>query len=131
MSIPADLKYTKEHEWVKVEGNTVVVGITHYAQGELGDIVFVELPAVDDRVEQAETFGTIEAVKAVSDLFSPITGKVVAINERLQEEPELINSEPYGEGWMLKIEMSDPAEVEKLLSSGDYEKIITEGTSPG
>lgn len=124
MSIPADLKYTKEHEWVKVESNTAVIGITHYAQGELGDIVFVELPAVGDHVEQSATFGTVEAVKAVSDLFSPVTGKVVAVNEKLQEQPELINSDPYSEGWMIKIEMSDTAEVENLLTSKDYEKII-------
>lgn len=125
MNIPADLKYTNEHEWVKVDGNTATIGITYYAQGELGDIVFVEPPAVGDKVEQSTVFGTIEAVKAVSDLFSPVSGTVVEINEQLDEMPELVNSDPYGDGWMIKVEMSDASEVEGLLSADDYEKIIS------
>ncbi len=123
--VPAELAYTNEHEWVKVDGNIATVGITDYAQGELGDIVFVELPAEGDETKQNEAFGTIEAVKAVSELFAPVSGKVVAINSALEDEPETINSDPYGDGWMLKIELADPSELDALLSAEDYEKIIT------
>ena len=124
MNIPAELKYTKEHEWVKVDGNIVVVGITDYAQGELGDIVFVELPSVGTEVKAMEPFGTIEAVKAVSDLFSPVSGKVAEINPALEDDPMVINRDPYGEGWMIKVEIGDPAELDGLLNGEAYEKLI-------
>ena len=124
MSVPEKLAYTKEHEWIAVDGNVATIGITDYAQGELGDIVFVELPEVDDETEQMESFGTIEAVKAVSELYAPVTGKVVEINERLEDEPELINSDPYGEGWMIKVDLSDTSELDGLLSAADYQKVI-------
>ena len=123
-NIPAELKYTKEHEWVKIEGNTAVIGITDYAQGELGDIVFVELPPVGDEVVMAKPFGTIEAVKAVSDMFAPVSGKVVEVNAALEDDPMVINRDPYGEGWMLKIEMSSADEVEQLLDSNGYNEVI-------
>ena len=125
MNIPAELKYTKEHEWIKIDGDTAVVGITDYAQGELGDIVFVEMPQVDKEVKAMEPFGTIEAVKAVSDLYSPISGKITQINDSLENEPMSINRDPYGDGWMIKIQVSDKAELDKLLSSDDYEKLIS------
>ncbi len=125
MDIPKELLYTEEHEWVLVEDDTATVGITDYAQGELGDIVFVELPNVDDEVTQAEPFGTIEAVKAVSDLFAPVSGKVLEVNDALQDEPEIINRSPYDEGWMLKIKISDRSELDGLLSPEDYEKQIS------
>ena len=124
-NIPADLKYTKEHEWVKIEGNIATVGITDYAQGELGDIVFVELPAVGDDVTAMSPFGTIEAVKAVSDMFAPLTGKVVEINSALDDDPMIINRDPYGEGWMLKIELTSEGEIEQLLDSDGYTQIIS------
>ncbi len=124
MNIPLDLLYTSEHEWVAVDGKIATIGITDYAQGELGDIVFVELPGVGDETKQMESFGTIEAVKAVSELYAPVSGKVVAVNEKLQDSPELINQDPYGEGWMIKIEMSDESELNNLLSPKDYEKLI-------
>jgi len=125
LNIPAELKYTKEHEWIKIDGDTAVVGITDYAQGELGDIVFVEMPQVDKEVKAMEPFGTIEAVKAVSDLYSPISGKITQINDSLENEPMSINRDPYGDGWMIKIQVSDKAELDKLLSSDDYEKLIS------
>ncbi len=124
MEIPLDLLYTKEHEWVSVNDNIATVGITDYAQGELGDIVFVELPKVGDETRQMEPFGTIEAVKAVSELYAPVTGKVVEVNEELQDSPELINQDPYGKGWMIKVELSQPEELDKLLSPKDYEQLI-------
>ena len=124
MNIPAELKYTKEHEWIKVDGNIVVVGITDYAQGELGDIVFVELPSVGTEVKAMEPFGTIEAVKAVSDLFSPVSGKITEINPALEDDPMVINRDPYGEGWMIKVEIGDPAELDGLLNGEAYEKLI-------
>jgi glycine cleavage system H protein len=123
-NIPAELKYTKEHEWVKLDGNSATVGITDYAQGELGDIVFVELPAVGDEVTIMQPFGTIEAVKAVSDMFAPLTGKVVEINGALDDDPMVINKDPYGEGWMLKIELTNAAEVEQLLDAAGYNEVI-------
>lgn len=124
MNIPANLKYTKEHEWIKVEGNIATIGITDYAQGELGDIVFVELPAVGASLTYMKAFGTIEAVKAVSDLFSPVTGKVTAINAKLDNEPMAINKDPYGEGWMIRIECSNLVELEQLLSDSDYKDVL-------
>ena len=124
MNIPSDLKYTKDHEWAKKDGDIVTVGITEYAQGELGDVVFVELPATGDQVSQDETFGTIEAVKAVADLFSPLTGEVVEINEALGDQPDLINSDPYGGGWMVKIKISDESEWNNLMSDEDYKALI-------
>lgn len=125
MEIPKELLYTEEHEWVLVEDDIATIGITDYAQGELGDIVFVELPAVDDAVTQMEPFGTIEAVKAVSDLFSPVSGTVVEVNELLQDQPELINQSPYDQGWMIKVKLSAPAELDGLLSPEDYKKHIS------
>ncbi|MDD3731883.1 MAG: glycine cleavage system protein GcvH [candidate division Zixibacteria bacterium] len=126
MNVPVNLKYTREHEWVKVEGNVATVGITDWAQGELGDIVFVELPEVGTRVVQMQSFGTIEAVKAVSDLFSPVSGEVVEVNGGLQDEPMLINRDPYGEGWMIKVEVSNAEELEQLLDAGEYKGILGE-----
>ena len=125
-NIPAELKYTKEHEWVKLDGTTATIGITDYAQGELGDIVFVELPAVGDEMTVHTPFGTIEAVKAVSDMFAPISGKVAEVNAALDDDPMVINRDPYGEGWMLKIEMSSAAEAEQLLDSNGYTQVIGE-----
>ncbi len=123
MSIPSDLRYTSEHEWVSLEDNLATVGITDYAQGELGDIVFVELPSVGDVVKAGSAFGTIEAVKAVSELFAPVSGKVAEINAELQDNPTVVNSDPYGDGWMIKIEVKDSDEFEKLLPSSEYEKL--------
>jgi glycine cleavage system H protein len=124
MDFPEELKYTKEHDWARVEGNRVVVGITDYAQQQLGDIVFVELPEIDTEVEQMEPFGTIESVKAVSDLYSPVSGRIVEVNGTLENEPELVNSDPYGAGWMIVVEMSDTSELENLLSSQEYIDLI-------
>jgi len=125
MNIPADLKYTTDHEWIKLEGSTAVIGITDYAQGELGDIVYVELPGVDDEVEKGEAFGTIEAVKAVADLFCPLSGKVLEINAELEDEPETINNDAYGEGWMIKIELSDESELEDMMDAAAYEAHVS------
>ncbi len=124
MNIPADLKYTKEHEWIKADGNKAAIGITDYAQGELGDVVFVELPAVGSEVKAMESFGTIEAVKAVSDLFSPICGRVIEVNEILEDNPMVVNRDPYGDGWMIKVEMNDSSELEALLSAEDYRSLV-------
>ena len=123
-NIPAELKYTKEHEWIKLDGNTAIIGITDYAQGELGDIVFVELPAEGDELTIHTSVGTIEAVKAVSDMFAPISGKVVEVNAALEDDPMVINRDPYGEGWMLKIEMSSTDEAEQLLDSNGYDQVV-------
>ena len=125
MPYPADLKYTKEHEWIKVDGSNATVGITDYAQNSLGDIVFVELPKTGAALAQGKTFGTVESVKAVSDLFAPASGTVTEINHDLSETPEKINSDPHG-SWMVKIKLSNPAEVNSLLSAADYEKFIAE-----
>jgi len=122
--IPDNLKYSKEHEWIRVENDMAVIGITDYAQGELGDIVFVELPQVGAKVEFMKPFGTIEAVKAISDLFSPLSGKVAEVNGNLEADSAVINSDPYGEGWIIKIKMSDPAELNKLLSAADYGALL-------
>jgi glycine cleavage system H protein len=124
MKVPADLKYTKEHEWVRVRGSEAEVGITDFAQGELGDVVFVELPAVGARVQQMKSFGTIDAVKTVSDLFAPVSGEVSAVNTDLKDNPALINQSPYEKGWMVRIKMANPAEMEALLSAGAYEKAL-------
>ncbi len=124
MKIPDDLLYTKEHEWIRVQGNTAVIGITDYAQGELGDIVFVELPAVGKPVKQLEPFGTIEAVKAVSDLFSPISGSVSAVNGKIEEDAGIINREPYGEGWMIKVTLTNQGELGQLLKPAQYMELL-------
>ncbi len=127
MEVPKELLYTEEHEWVLFDdsNNTAIVGITDYAQSELGDIVFIELPKVNDQVKQMEPFGTIEAVKAVSELFSPTSGTIVEVNTILQDQPELINQDPYEKGWMIKIHLSDPVELEALMSPDDYKKHIS------
>ena len=126
MSIPKDLRYTQEHEWVKVEGNKVRVGITDFAQHELGDIVFVELPEVGDTVTFNEPFGSVESVKTVSELYSPVSGTVVEVNEALSDSPEFVNESPYENAWMIVIELSDEAELEALLSAEAYEELISE-----
>ncbi|WP_372746069.1 glycine cleavage system protein GcvH [Lutibacter sp.] len=124
MNIPANLKYTKEHEWVKIEGDTATIGITHFAQGELGDIVYVDVDTLDETVERDEVFGSVEAVKTVSDLFMPLTGEVTAFNDALEDAPEKVNSDPYGEGWMIKISISDASQIEDLLTPEAYKALI-------
>jgi len=124
MNIPSDLKYTKDHEWIKIEGDTATVGITDFAQGELGDIVYVEVETLDETLDVEEIFGTVEAVKTVSDLFLPLSGEIVAFNESLEDEPEKVNTDPYGDGWMIKIKFSDASEIDNLLSADDYKAII-------
>ena len=124
MNIPVELKYTKDHEWVKIEGDVATVGITDFAQGELGDIVYVEVETLDETLDKEEVFGTVEAVKTVSDLFLPLSGEIIEFNESLEDEPEKVNSDPYGEGWMIKIKLSNPEEVEELLSDSDYKALI-------
>jgi len=124
MSIPEGLKYTKDHEWIKVDGNIATVGITDFAQGELGDIVYVDISSVGNQVGQHEVFGTVEAVKTVSDLFMPISGKVVEFNKALDTAPEKINSDPYGDGWMVKVELSNASEVASLLTAVQYKELI-------
>jgi glycine cleavage system H protein len=124
MKIPADLKYTEDHEWVRIEGNMAVVGITDYAQNELGDVVFVEIETEGEELEKGDTFGTVEAVKTVSDLFMPLSGTVAEVNAALADEPELVNKDPYGKGWMIKIEASSLDEADELLSADDYKKMI-------
>ena len=124
MNIPAELKYTKDHEWIKIEGNTATVGITDFAQGELGDIVYVDVDTLDDNVEEGEIFGSVEAVKTVSDLFMPLSGEVIEFNDGLEDDPELVNSDPYGKGWMIKIDISDSSQIEKLLDVKAYQELI-------
>ena len=124
MKIPADLKYTQDHEWIRIEGETAVVGVTDFAQGELGDVVFVEIETEGEDLGKGETFGTVEAVKTVSDLFMPVGGKVLEVNEALADEPELVNKDPYGKGWMIKIQIADESELDELLSAEDYQKMI-------
>jgi glycine cleavage system H protein len=126
MNVPKDLRYSEEHEWVKVEGNTVKIGITDFAQDELGDIVFVELPEVGDEVKADEAFGSVESVKTVSELYAPVSGKVVAVNGELEDSPEFVNESPYDKAWMITVELEDTSEVDKLLSPEDYEKMINE-----
>ena len=125
MEIPEALQYTSEHEWIAIEEDIATIGITDYAQGELGDIVFVELPNKGDSTNQAEAFGTIEAVKAVSELYAPLSGEIKDVNSILEEQPELINSDPYGEGWIIKLKLSDESELEKLLSAEDYQSQVS------
>ncbi|MDN3664612.1 glycine cleavage system protein GcvH [Algibacter miyuki] len=124
MNIPAELKYTKDHEWVKVEGDVVVVGITDFAQSELGDIVYVEVETVDETLDADEVFGTVEAVKTVSDLFLPVSGEVIEFNESLEDEPEKVNTDPYGAGWMIKVKCSDVSQIDGLMSADDYKALI-------
>lgn len=124
MNIPQELKYTKDHEWVKIEGEIATVGITEFAQGELGDIVYVEVETVDENLEREEIFGTVEAVKTVSDLFLPLSGEIVEFNTSLEDEPEKVNSDPYGDGWMVKIRFTEQSEVEDLLSADAYKELI-------
>ncbi len=124
MNVPDNLKYSKDHEWISVDGNIAKLGITDYAQGELGDIVYVDIDSDLSDITKDEPFGTIEAVKTVSDLFGPFSGKVIELNSALQDSPELINSDPYGEGWMLKVEMSDPSEIDALLDSAAYKELL-------
>ncbi|WP_040249950.1 glycine cleavage system protein GcvH [Psychroserpens mesophilus] len=124
MNIPSDLKYTKDHEWVKIEGDTAVIGITDFAQSELGDIVYVEVETVDETLDAEEIFGTVEAVKTVSDLFLPLSGEITEFNESLEDEPEKVNSDPYGEGWMIKMKFSDASQVDDLLSADDYKALV-------
>ena len=125
MEIPEALQYTSEHEWIAIEGGVATIGITDYAQGELGDIVFVELPNKGDSTNQTEAFGTIEAVKAVSELYAPLSGEIEDVNSILEEQPELINNDPYGEGWIIKLKISDESELEKLLSAEEYQSQIS------
>jgi len=124
MNIPADLKYTKDHEWVKVDGDNVIVGITDFAQGELGDIVYVEVETEGEELDQEEIFGSIEAVKTVSDLFMPVSGEVISFNESLEEDPEKVNKDPYGEGWIIKIKLTDSSQLETLLSADQYKEQV-------
>ena len=124
MSIPADLKYTQDHEWVRVEGDVAVVGITDFAQGELGDVVFVEIETKGETLGKGETFGTVEAVKTVSDLFMPVGGEVTEVNEALADDPELVNKDPYGKGWMIKINIGDAAELAELMDADAYKAMI-------
>lgn len=124
MNIPADIKYTKDHEWIRVEGNVATIGITDFAQGELGDIVYVEIETEGETLDVEEVFGTVEAVKTVSDLFMPLSGTVSAVNEGLEGDPEVVNKDAYGEGWMIKVEMSDTSELEALLSAEDYQALV-------
>ncbi|MFC4268276.1 glycine cleavage system protein GcvH [Polaribacter marinivivus] len=124
MNIPADLKFTKDHEWIKIDGDTATVGITDFAQGELGDIVYVDVDTLDDTVEEGEVFGSVEAVKTVSDLFMPLSGEVSEFNEELEDEPELVNTDPYGKGWMIKITISDASQIDNLLDAEAYKNLI-------
>ncbi|SAO59377.1 Glycine cleavage system H protein [Staphylococcus aureus] len=126
MAVPNELKYSKEHEWVKVEGNVATIGITEYAQSELGDIVFVELPETDDEINEGDTFGSVESVKTVSELYAPISGKVVEVNEELEDSPEFVNESPCEKAWMVKVEISDESQIEALLTAEKYSKMIGE-----
>ena len=124
MSVPANLKFTEDHEWIKIDGDVITVGITDFAQGELGDIVYVEVETVDETLDIEEVFGTVEAVKTVSDLFLPVSGEIIEFNEKLEDEPELVNTDPYGDGWMIKIKCTDTSEFDALLSADDYKAVI-------
>ena len=126
MEVPKDLLYTKEHEWIRVNGSKGVIGITHFAQDQLGDVVFVELPKEGTELNQNATFGVVESVKTVSDLYAPAKGKVAAVNKELEASPELVNQDPHGKGWMIEVELSDPDKLDGLLSAGDYETFIRE-----
>ncbi|MDA3870905.1 MAG: glycine cleavage system protein GcvH [Candidatus Marinimicrobia bacterium] len=124
MKFPENLKYSEDHEWVKIDGNIATIGITEFAQSELGDVVFIDLPEVDDEINEGEPFGTIEAVKTVSDMLSPLSGKVMEVNESLNDEPETINSDPYEKGWIVKIEFSDKDELKNLMDSKSYKEFV-------
>lgn len=124
MNIPADLKYTKDHEWVRVEGDLATIGITDFAQGELGDIVYVEVETEGETLDQEEVFGTVEAVKTVSDLFMPVSGEIIEFNQGLESDPESVNSDPYGQGWMIKVKLSDAAQLDGLLSADAYKELV-------
>jgi glycine cleavage system H protein len=124
MNIPEELKYTEEHEWVRIENNIAIVGITDFAQGELGDIVYLEIDTLDSQIDSNEVFGTVEAVKTVSDLFMPIAGKVIEVNSSLEDKPELVNEDPYGEGWIIKIDISEQSQIDSLLGPSDYKNLI-------
>ena len=124
MNIPSELKYTKDHEWVRVEGDIATVGITDFAQGELGDIVYVEVETLDETLDKEEVFGTVEAVKTVSDLFLPLSGEIIEFNEALEETPEVVNTDPYGDGWMIRIRLKDSKEIGELLSDEQYKELI-------
>ena len=124
MNIPEELKYTEEHEWVKIEDNIAIVGITDFAQGELGDIVYLEIDTLGSQIDSNEVFGTVEAVKTVSDLFMPITGKVIEVNPSLEDKPELVNEDAYGEGWIIKVHIIDQSQIDGLLSPSDYKNLI-------
>ncbi len=124
MNVPSELKYTKDHEWVSIDGDTATVGITDFAQGELGDIVYVEVETLDETLDKDEVFGTVEAVKTVSDLFLPLSGEIIEFNTSLEDEPEKVNADPYGEGWMIKVKLANPDEAEQLLNDSDYKALI-------
>jgi glycine cleavage system H protein len=124
MKVPVDLKYTKDHEWIKMDGDHAVVGITDYAQGELGDIVFVEIETENEHLDKGEVFGTIEAVKTVSDLFMPASGMVIEFNSELEDSPELVNSDPYGKGWLIKVNIEEASQLDELLSADEYKDLI-------
>ena len=124
MNVPENLKYTKDHEWVRVEGDIAVVGITDFAQGELGDIVYVEIETEGETLDQEEVFGSVEAVKTVSDLFMPVSGEIVEFNGNLESNPELVNSDPFGDGWMIKVKLSDPSQIDELLDAAGYSALI-------
>ena len=124
MNIPAELKYTKDHEWVSIEGDIATIGITDFAQGELGDIVYVEVETLDETLDIEEVFGTVEAVKTVSDLFLPLSGEIIEFNESLEDEPEAVNTDPYGAGWMIKLKFSDKSQIEDLMSAEDYKTLV-------
>jgi glycine cleavage system H protein len=124
MNIPSELKYTKDHEWIKVEGDILTIGITDFAQSELGDIVYVEVETLDETLDADEVFGTVEAVKTVSDLFLPVSGEIIEFNESLEDEPEKVNTDPYGDGWMIKVKCSDVSQIEDLMSADAYKSLI-------
>ncbi|HWS59685.1 MAG TPA: glycine cleavage system protein GcvH [Flavobacterium sp.] len=124
MNVPANLKYTKDHEWISIEGDVATVGITHFAQKELGDIVYVEVETLDQTLDKDEVFGTVEAVKTVSDLFLPLSGEIIEFNDNLESNPESVNTDPYGAGWMIKIKITNPTEIDSLLSSESYKELI-------
>ena len=126
MTVPSELKYSKEHEWVKVDGNVVTIGITEYAQGRLGDIVFVELPDVDDEINEGDTFGSVESVKTVSELYAPVSGKIIETNEELEDSPEFVNESPFEKAWMVKVELDDESQLDELLSAEQYAEMIGE-----
>ncbi len=124
MNVPNELKYTKDHEWISIDGDVATIGITEFAQGELGDIVYVEVETVDEELDSEEVFGTVEAVKTVSDLFMPMAGELIEFNELLETNPEKVNEDPYGDGWMIKVKISNPSEIEELLSASQYSELI-------